>query len=327
MFFSLISIPLINNLSSQLGHGQKFGGGWQCGIKRTHSLHFKLPWELGADGAPITAFRHRKYFFTMAFFLTIIRFSTKVFLFSTIGISFALVARGQNLLLEVKKADSLIMEKLPHSAAVTFMGAMEFASGQDSELNTIIYIIRQTNELIPGKNSKNQKSDFHKQYIKSLDNLARVLGISIKDTSLDTEAVFEFPGKSKKELYNSISKYVALSYNNANNVIQQSNEEGGSIVVKALHKLTPGFMTELDVRYTLSIDIKDSKIRIRINQQVLMIYPKELGSIESVLSRGRNSYMMAGDFPKVAKEVRIHNILSICDLKMSILKFEKETDW
>lgn len=80
--------------------------------------------------------------------------------------------------------------------------------------------------------------------------------------------VFEFPGKSKDEIYDILQSYFAYTYNDANEVMQVEDKTAGLLVAKGLYgDLNGGKMaakqgTTTGAWHIIRIDIKEGKIRI-----------------------------------------------------------------
>lgn len=66
--------------------------------------------------------------------------------------------------------------------------------------------------------------------------------------------------QTKAVAFQRTMKWVAQSFNSANDVVQLSNEEQGSIVLKGVYAANR-FGVRIPTRYTLTIDIKDNKTR------------------------------------------------------------------
>ena len=65
--------------------------------------------------------------------------------------------------------------------------------------------------------------------------LVLTLGMNAQKTQ--TTFIQEVEGKTKQEIFSSLNKWVALNYNSAMNVIQLSDANGGSIIVKGINTL------------------------------------------------------------------------------------------
>jgi Cu/Ag efflux protein CusF len=71
---------------------------------------------------------------------------------------------------------------------------------------------------------------------------------------------------SKKTAFNQAKRWAAQNFNSANEVIQEEDEEAGTLIMKGLEpvkNVSGGVMTPTyDVSYTLTLDIRDKKMRI-----------------------------------------------------------------
>lgn len=69
-------------------------------------------------------------------------------------------------------------------------------------------------------------------------------------------------GKTKDQLFSIVKEWVALNYKSANSVIQSSDREAGSLVVKGAFAVSEGLRFTGDVTHTLLINFKDNKIKL-----------------------------------------------------------------
>lgn len=82
------------------------------------------------------------------------------------------------------------------------------------------------------------------------------------------EQISELPGYTKAEIFGSAKKWMADVFKSANSVIQSENEPTGQIIGKGYTKTSyfgKGYMIGilLDLSFTVQIDCKDNKYRIR----------------------------------------------------------------
>lgn len=80
------------------------------------------------------------------------------------------------------------------------------------------------------------------------------------------DTIILVPSKSKDILQLEVTQWIALTYRSANDVIQLNDKESGVIIVKGIFKNIkfPGLGGERDVFHTLTIKIKDGKIKITL---------------------------------------------------------------
>lgn len=86
--------------------------------------------------------------------------------------------------------------------------------------------------------------------------------------------VFENNEKTKSELFALINKWISVNYNSAKNVIQISDAESGTIIIKGINEISyknPGKVlnpklatefTSIKFNHLIEINIKDNKYRI-----------------------------------------------------------------
>lgn len=90
-----------------------------------------------------------------------------------------------------------------------------------------------------------------------------------KDGKVVYEQISEVPGLSKTEIYGAAKKWLADIFKNSNAVIKSENESTGQIIGKGSTTVThfrKGSMLGmiLDLKFSVQIDCKDDKYRIRI---------------------------------------------------------------
>lgn len=90
-------------------------------------------------------------------------------------------------------------------------------------------------------------------------------------------AVFSCDTLKKDDIFSRINKWIALNYNSANNVIQMSDKQAGTIVVKGINSVTYNNPTksaypkskyvpstyELSLNHTIEINVKDGRFRTK----------------------------------------------------------------
>lgn len=73
--------------------------------------------------------------------------------------------------------------------------------------------------------------------------------------------VYDFPGRTSAQIFDTSLAWVATTYNSANSVVQLKDRENGQIIGKGVG--TVNYMVyDRDFSYTLRIDTKDNKARI-----------------------------------------------------------------
>jgi hypothetical protein len=77
------------------------------------------------------------------------------------------------------------------------------------------------------------------------------------------ERIINVPGKSKNTLYIKANAWFVETFNSAESVIEFQDKESGSIIGKYVFSYMPDLYVR-NVRQTISIDIRNGKVRIRI---------------------------------------------------------------
>lgn len=107
------------------------------------------------------------------------------------------------------------------------------------------------------------------------------LQINDKTGLVTFSQIVEIPEKGKSELYSYALEWVATKYVSAQNVIQMSDPDGGTIVLKAIadvhSKPLMGVSAIFYFKYKLVISIKDGKARVIIDNLI----NEEVGSSNS----------------------------------------------
>lgn len=75
------------------------------------------------------------------------------------------------------------------------------------------------------------------------------------------EEIKAFPGISQEDLYKKTLSWLAINYNSANDVIQFKDPDTGQIICKGMGSIS--MFGEFYYKYTMIIDIKKEKIRIK----------------------------------------------------------------
>jgi len=94
-----------------------------------------------------------------------------------------------------------------------------------------------------------------------------VFTFSMNAQSSEMEFVNQAEGQTKSEIFSKVSKWIALNYNSANDVVQLSDVEGGNIVVKAKTSTTvysKGVPATSDYDYSLSVSVREGKYKVLI---------------------------------------------------------------
>ncbi len=91
--------------------------------------------------------------------------------------------------------------------------------------------------------------------------------IPVKDGKIVYEGVVTEPGKKKDLLYVTARKWFVNTYYDSKQVMQMDDKAAGSLMGKGIHAyaFSNGIhVSQISVRFTVAIDIKDGKYRYRI---------------------------------------------------------------
>lgn len=83
----------------------------------------------------------------------------------------------------------------------------------------------------------------------------------VKDSSERTSEVVETTTQPKTEAYNRIMRWAAQSYGSAQDVIQRSDPETGTIVLAGITDVQRAPGVSFPRAYNLTIDVRDERIR------------------------------------------------------------------
>ncbi|MCA0933096.1 DUF4468 domain-containing protein [Lutimonas saemankumensis] len=111
--------------------------------------------------------------------------------------------------------------------------------------------------------------------------IALILSFNVFGQEFEVEergmtAVLKEENKSKSELFANINKWISITYNSSNDVIQLNDKESGAIIIKGINTVTyKNYMKELYPRnkyiqgsvtqtfnHLIEINIKDEKYRV-----------------------------------------------------------------
>lgn len=97
-----------------------------------------------------------------------------------------------------------------------------------------------------------------------LVSCATMMGSKITDPSLrEMEKVLEFPEQSQDDLYIKANAWFVETFTSAESVIEFQDKESGKIMGKYVFSYSEGLYF-YDVKQTLSIDLRDGKVRAKI---------------------------------------------------------------
>jgi hypothetical protein len=85
----------------------------------------------------------------------------------------------------------------------------------------------------------------------------------------------QLDGLTKGELYNKSIEWIAKSFVSANDVIQVKDQENGKIIAKCISYDNFDFGIKRHFSYTLTIDLKDGKVRTLFEN----IKPENIGGV------------------------------------------------
>lgn len=87
-----------------------------------------------------------------------------------------------------------------------------------------------------------------------------------EDGKVVFEKVFEVPNKSKDVLFGKALDWLTKYYKSANDVIQLKDKERGKIIGKGIFTITHWLGHKWNASHTLTIRVKDNKLKIVIDQ-------------------------------------------------------------
>lgn len=108
---------------------------------------------------------------------------------------------------------------------------------------------------------------------------------------------------SQKVAFNKSKRWAAQNFNSANSVIQEEDEESGTLVMKGVESVknvSGGGMTPYyDVSYTLTLDIRDEKMRLTFTPRTTEENILRTGMAKNIREFYKNDLK-----PNLLKEVR-----------------------
>jgi hypothetical protein len=91
-----------------------------------------------------------------------------------------------------------------------------------------------------------------------------MMGAKASEEARRFEKIIDIPNLSKSEIYIKANAWFVETFNSAESVIEFQDKEAGKIMGKYIYGYTEGVYTQ-KVRQTISIDIRENKIRFIIN--------------------------------------------------------------
>lgn len=103
-----------------------------------------------------------------------------------------------------------------------------------------------------------------------------MMGAKIDESFRSMEIVYDFPGKTKNELYIAANTWFVENFTSAENVIEFQDKESGKIAGKYTFSYLEGVYYQR-VKQTVNIDIKEEKLRIVFSNPMYNTYATALG--------------------------------------------------
>lgn len=148
---------------------------------------------------------------------------------------------------------------------------------------------------------------------------ATMMGVKAPPEMRTFEKIVEISNQSKNDLYIKANSWFVETFNSAESVIEFQDKEAGKIMGKYVFSYTEGIYY-YDIKQTISIDIKDSKVRIVISDP----YYKNTGDVLN----GRYGYVGRSysilESQKRIEKARLEWNLLVKSLTTSL---NKNTDW
>ena len=89
-----------------------------------------------------------------------------------------------------------------------------------------------------------------------------MMGAKADESLRSMEIIYEYPGKTKEQLYITANTWFVEVFNSSESVIEFQDKESGKIAGKYTFQFLEGVYYQR-IKQTVDIDIKDEKIRIR----------------------------------------------------------------
>lgn len=152
----------------------------------------------------------------------------------------------------------------------------------------------------------------------TLNSCATMMGVQAPPEMRTFEKIIEISNKSKADLYINANSWFVETFNSAESVIEFQDKEAGKIMGKYVFSYVEGIYY-YDVRQTISIDVKDNKVRIVINDP----YYKTTGDVLNGSYGGGKNYT-----PLVSQKGIDRARLEWNKISESLIAYlNKETNW
>jgi hypothetical protein len=143
--------------------------------------------------------------------------------------------------------------------------------------------------------------------ITSYKGNSQTITLPQKDGKIYYEVIDSVKGKSKDQLYEISKKWFISTFKNAKAVIQSEDKEAGTIIGKGVSSTVVGSglgKMSLDFRYTIEINIKQGKYRMRIYDLVNVMpgYPDSETEASYARYQAGKSKKFLGDYLKGINE-------------------------
>lgn len=124
---------------------------------------------------------------------------------------------------------------------------------------------------------------------------------TVPSSELESEKVFQVPNMKKDEIFEKSKMWIAKNFKSAKAVIEYENKETGAIIGNGIVSgTTNGGLAPISAEFTMEVDIKDEKVRIKItnvhmtiNSPFYEMYRSELMPKISDLTSRLESYLLS----------------------------------
>lgn len=145
--------------------------------------------------------------------------------------------------------------------------------------------------------------------------------------NIEYREVVEVPDTPADELYRRAKLWLAVAYRSAPDVTKLDDAAGGAIVAKGIFPVAlPGVVPTVDTRHTLTLEFKDGRYRVTVNQLELAVLwgftpagtPVEVFVAAGLTGKWRVTYLESLD-----EDIRG----TLADLNASMQKTGTDDDW
>jgi hypothetical protein len=158
-------------------------------------------------------------------------------------------------------------------------------------------------------------------------NASAQVEMTYADGGAQFQQVIEAEGKAAADLYKSVIRWVNVAYKNPESVISAQLENELVKGNGAGDVIMPGIMpVNYTYRYHFTIDIKDGKVRITVNDMKILTNSGTF-AVESYIFKSDGSKRTNNQAKGIESDITSDMTVLFASLKQGIMNPDKKDDW